>query len=164
MYDYCGTRRFDAAHAHALDKLAEQYQGLEFAIIFIQTDICSLEDVATPEDKMSWVKELKHIKLYRSVAYTPTLDDPNNKHYFQSAGVLAASMQRLKPYATPLHLPHTFFIAHDKVYDYSEPRISSFIRYPDGSWYPGVEELTEDFYKTFSKNLEQFLIDADNEI
>ena len=156
---------FDGAHARALDRIAEQYKDqLEFAIIFVQTDVCSLDDVSTPENRMSWVRELKNIKLYGSLSCEPDNTDPNKKHYYQTSGVIAGAMQRRKPYTTPLHFPHTFFIAHDKVYDYSEPRISEFEIYTPEEIVPGPEVLEEDFYKTISKNIKQFIEDADNEI
>ena len=151
---------FNGPHARVIDKLAEEYKnyGIEFAIIFYQTNLCSTNDCCTPADKMSWVNELKNVKLYRA---TPCSAD---KKYYETTGVIAAALQRRKNYSTPLHFPHTFYVAHDKVYDYGEPRISNLYYNKAGEiYYPTVADLENDFSKTIHKNFLQFMNDADKE-
>lgn len=155
---------FNGPHARVIDKLAEEYknQGIEFAIIFYQTDLCSTNDCCTPTDKMSWVNELKNVKLYRAVSCTPNKD--KQEYYYETTGVIAAALQRRKNYPTPLHFPHTFYVAHDKVYDYGEPRISSLYYNEAGEMhYPTTADLEADFSNTIHKNFQQFMSDADRE-
>ena len=56
------------------------------------------------------------------------------------------------------------FFRHHILGQHHEPRISGFEIYTPEEIVPGPEVLEEDFYKTISKNIKQFIEDADNEI